>query len=164
MDNIIVEYNNLWVKLNSISAQHNDLFVFTLTSTGAILTFSIQQGNEYIAFINYFILIILRCRVMSYRDDYYRILAYIRGKLEPKLNINSHTLRDIENNKISNLHYFVYALLGIGTLSTILIINISNLIMMICSTVLVLLIVALDIYYFFGSKKLYRKYEEYYRR
>ena len=109
-DYIIAEYNNIWGKLNLIAEHHNNLFVFTLTSSGTILTFAIQQNNSYILLVNMIILIILRCRVMCYRDDYYSILAYMRMLLEPKMNLNSKELRKIKNSRISNLHYFIYSI------------------------------------------------------
>ena len=59
MDNYIAEYNNLWNKLNTIAEHHNNLFIFTLTSSGAILTYALQQNNSYIAFVNMIILILL---------------------------------------------------------------------------------------------------------
>ncbi|MCI8771341.1 MAG: hypothetical protein HFH73_09365 [Lachnospiraceae bacterium] len=92
MANVIAEYNNMWCKLNAISEYHNNLFIFTLTSSGAILTYALQQNNSYIALVNMIILILLRCRVMNYRDEYYQILAYIRIILEPKIGIDSKRL------------------------------------------------------------------------
>ena len=42
MDNYIDEYNNMWNKLNIISQHHHNLFIFTLTSSGAILIYALQ--------------------------------------------------------------------------------------------------------------------------
>ena len=98
MDNIIAEYNNMWSKLNLIAEHHNNLFVFTLTTSGAILTFAIQQNNSHFTVINMIILILLRCRVMNYRDDYYKTLAYIRIVIEPQLNLNSSLLGKLDSS------------------------------------------------------------------
>lgn len=159
MNNLISEYNNLFNKLNTIAEHHNNLFIFTLTSSGAILTFAIQQNNVYIALVNMIILILLRCRVMSYRDEYYIILAYIRKILEPKLNLNSQPLRKVENSKISNIHYFIYSILALGTIAVCLLLNAMNKIVVMVSLVFFFVVLLLDIYYFFFAKKLYQQYE-----
>lgn len=98
MDNYLAEYNNMWNKLNGIAEHHNNLFIFTLTSSGAILTYALQQNNSYIALVNIIILILLRCRVMNYRDEYYQVLAYIRKVLEPKIELDSKKLRDLRKH------------------------------------------------------------------
>ena len=159
MNNLISEYNNLFNKLNTIAEHHNNLFIFTLTSSGAILTFAIQQNNVYIALVNMIILILLRCRVMSYRDEYYIILAYIRKILEPKLNLNSQPLIKVENSKISNIHYFIYSILALGTIAVCLLLNAMNKIVVMVSLVFFFVVLLLDIYYFFFAKKLYQQYE-----
>ena len=157
MNTVINEYNIMWNKLNMITEHHNNLFIFTLTSSGAILTFSIQQNNAYIALVNMVILILLRCRVMNYRDDYFRTLAYIRCALEPKLNISSELLSEIPNSKISNIHFFVYTILGIGTVITYSYIDCNSKILII-SLIILIFIIVLDCYYFYYSKNLYKNY------
>lgn len=162
MDNFIAEYNNMWSKLNIIAEHHNNLFIFTLTSSGAILTYGIQQSNSYIALMNLIILILLRCRVMTYRDEYFQILAYIRKVLEPKLNIDSKSLTLLKNTSVANIQYFVYSILGFGTMITCVFINKNNFttIVITISIILNIVIILLDIYYYFYNKKLYTNYEK----
>lgn len=159
MDNYIAEYNNMWNKLNIISEHHNNLFIFTLTSSGAILTYALQQNNSYISLVNMIILILLRCRVMNYRDEYYQILAYIRKILEPKIELDSKKLKSLSNTKIANLQFFIYAIFGFGTVLECILIDKSSILVIIISIILFAVIVILDVYYYFYSKKLYEKYE-----
>lgn len=160
MDNYIAEYNNMWNKLNGIADHHNNLFIFTLTSSGAILTYALQQNNSYIALVNIVILILLRCRVMNYRDEYYQVLAYIRMVLEPKIGLDSKKLMKLSNTKIANLQYFIYSIFGFGTVLECILIDKKNMFVISGSIILFVLIVFLDIYYYFYSKKLYDKYEQ----
>jgi len=160
MDNYIAEYNNMCGRLNIIAEHHNNLFVFTLTSSGAILTYALQQRNPYIAFVNIIILILLRCRVMNYRDEYYQILAYIRKILEPRIGIDSNVLMSLNNTKIANIQYFIYTILGFGTVLECVFIDRSNIFIVIISIIFNVLIMLLDVYYYFYSKKLYEKYEQ----
>ena len=160
MDNYITEYNNMWNKLSGIAEYHNNLFIFTLTSSGAILTYALQQNNSYIALVNIVILILLRCRVMNYRDEYYQVLAYIRTVLEPKIGLDSKKLMKLSNTKIANLQYFIYSILGFGTVLGCILIDKKNMFVISGSIILFVLIVFLDIYYYFYSKKLYDKYEQ----
>lgn len=160
MDNYIAEYNNMWNKLNTIAEHHNNLFIFTLTSSGAILTYALQQNNSYIAFVNMIILILLRCRVMNYRDEYYQVLVYIRKILEPKIGLDSKVLLSLNNTKIANLQYFIYSIFGFGTVLECILIDRNNFFVVIISIMFAAVIVILDVYYYFYSKKLYRKYEQ----
>lgn len=160
MDNYIAEYNNMWNKLNTIAEHHNNLFIFTLTSSGAILTYALQQNNSYIAFVNMIILILLRCRVMNYRDEYYQVLVYIRKILEPKIGLDSKVLSSLNNTKIANLQYFIYSIFGFGTVLECILIDRNNFFVVIISIMFAAVIVILDVYYYFYSKKLYRKYEQ----
>lgn len=160
MDNYVTEYNNMWNKLNLIEGLQNNLFVFTLTSSGAILTYALQQNNVYIAFANMIILILIRCRVMNYRDEYYRFLAYIRINLEPKIGIDSRKLRILSNTKVANVQYFIYSILGIGTVFECILIDRNNLFVIILTVIFNIIIVVLDVYYYFYSKKLYENYEQ----
>lgn len=157
MDNYIAEYNNMWNKLNIIAEHHNNLFTFTLTSSGAILTYALQQSNSYIAIVNMIILILIRCRVMNYRDEYYKILVYIRKVLEPQIGLDSNKFVLLNNTKISNLQYFLYSILGSGTVLECILIDKSNIVVIIISVILFSMISALDAYYYFYSKKLYNK-------
>lgn len=159
MDNYIAEYNNMWNRLNVITEHHNNLFVFTLTSSGAILTYAIQQNNSYITFVNMIILILLRCRVMNYRDIYYQCLIYIRKVLEPKLGLDSKKIRGLRNTKIADLQYFIYTVLGLGTVLECILIDKNNIFVILISIIFFVIIVLLDVYYYFYSKKLYDKYE-----
>lgn len=160
MDNYIAEYNNMWNKLNGIAEHHNNLFIFTLTSSGAILTYALQQNNSYISLVNIVILILLRCRVMNYRDEYYQVLAYIRNVLEPKIGLDSKRLMCLSNTKIANLQYFIYSIFGVGTVLECILIDKKNLFVIAISIILFVIIVFLDIYYYFYSKRLYDKYEQ----
>ena len=160
MDNYLSEYNNMWNKLNGIAEHHNNLFVFTLTSSGAILTYALQQNNSYIALVNIVILILLRCRVMNYRDEYYQVLAYIRKVLEPKIGIDSKKLMNLSNTKIANLQYFIYSIFGVGTVLECVLIDKKNIFVIVTSAILFVTIVLLDVYYYFYSKRLYDKYEQ----
>lgn len=160
MDNYIAEYNNMWNKLNGIAEHHNNLFIFTLTSSGAILTYALQQNNSYISLVNIVILILLRCRVMNYRDEYYQVLAYIRNVLEPKIGLDSKRLMCLSNTKIANLQYFIYSIFGVGTVLEFILIDKKNLFVIAISIILFVIIVFLDIYYYFYSKRLYDKYEQ----
>lgn len=160
MDNYLAEYNNMWNKLNGIAEHHNNLFIFTLTSSGAILTYALQQNNSYIALVNIIILILLRCRVMNYRDEYYQVLAYIRKVLEPKIELDSKKLRDLSNTKIANLQYFIYSIFGAGTVLECILIEKKNVLVIVISAILFVTNVLLDVYYYFYSKKLYDKYEQ----
>lgn len=159
MDSYIAEYNNMWNRLNVITEHHNNLFVFTLTSSGAILTYAIQQNNSYITFVNMIILILLRCRVMNYRDIYYQCLIYIRNVLEPKLGLDSKKIRGLRSTKIANLQYFIYTVLGFGTVLECILIDKNNIFVILISIIFFVIIVLLDVYYYFYSKKLYDKYE-----
>lgn len=159
MDNHIAEYNNMWNKLNTIAEHHNNLFIFTLTSSGAILTYALQQNNSYITLVNMIILILLRCRVMNYRDEYYQVLAYIRNVLEPKIGLDSKILMSLSNTKIANLQYFIYTIFGFGTVLECILIEKNNIFVIIISIILFVMILILDVYYYFYSKKLYEKYE-----
>lgn len=160
MDNYLSEYNNMWNKLNGIAEHHNNLFVFTLTSSGAILTYALQQNNSYIALVNIVILILLRCRVMNYRDEYYQVLAYIRKVLEPKIGLDSKKLMNLSNTKIANLQYFIYSIFGVGTVLECVLIDKKNIFVIVTSAILFVTIVLLDVYYYFYSKRLYDKYEQ----
>lgn len=160
MGNYLAEYNNMWNKLNGIAEHHNNLFFFTLTSSGAILTYTLQQSNSYIALVNMVILILLRCRVMNYRHEYYQVLTYIRKILEPKIGLDSKKLMGLSNTKIANLQYFIYTILGFGTVLECILIDKSSTLVIIISIILFAVIVILDAYYYFYSKKLYEKYEQ----
>lgn len=160
MDNYLSEYNNMWNKLNGIAEHHNNLFVFTLTSSGAILTYALQQNNSYIALVNIVILILLRCRVMNYRDEYYQVLAYIRKVLEPKIGLDSKKLMNLSITKIANLQYFIYSIFGVGTVLECVLIDKKNIFVIVTSAILFVTIVLLDVYYYFYSKRLYDKYEQ----
>lgn len=160
MDNYLAEYNNMWNKLNGIAERHNSLFIFTLTSSGAILTYALQQSNSYIALVNIVILILLRCRVMNYRDEYYQVLAYIRKVLEPKIGLDSKKLINLSNTKIANLQYFIYSIFGVGTVLECVLIDKKNIFVIVTSVILFVTIVLLDVYYYFYSKRLYDKYEQ----
>lgn len=160
MDNYIAEYNNMWNKLNTISEHHNNLFIFTLTSSGAILTYALQQNNSYITLVNIIILILLRCRVMNYRDQYYQGLAYIRIILEPKIGLDSKVLMSLNNTRIANIQYFIYSIFGFGTVAECVFIDIDNIFVVVMSVCFSVMIIILDIYYYFYSRKLYEKYEQ----
>lgn len=160
MNNLISEYDHLFSKLNSIAEHHNNLFIFTLTSSGTILTFAIQQNNVYIALVNMIILILLRCRVMNYRDEYYMVLAYMRKILEPQLNLNSNPLKKVQNSKVSNVHYFIYSILALGTIAVCILLDNMNKRVIVVSIVSFIVVLLLDIYYFFFAKKLYHRYEK----
>lgn len=160
MDNYLAEYNNMWNKLNGIAEHHNNLFVFTLTSSGAILTYALQQNNSYIALVNMVILILLRCRVMNYRDEYYQVLVYIRKVLEPKIGLDSKKLMNLSNTKIANLQYFIYSIFGVGTVLECVLIDKKSIFVIVTSVILFVTIVLLDVYYYFYSKRLYDKYEQ----
>lgn len=99
---------------------------------------------------------------MCYRDDYYSILAYMRMVLEPKMNLNSKELRKIKNSRISNLHYFIYSIFGLGTVVMCLMMGSSEMAVTKIAIVFFIVMVLLDIYYFFYSGKLYEKYERVY--
>lgn len=159
MESFIAEYNNMYGKLNTIAGYHNNLFLFTLTSSGAILTYAIQQNNPYIAFVNMVILILLRCRVMSYRNEYYQILVYIREILEPRIGLDSKVLISLDNTRIANIQYFIYSILGFGTVLECVFIEKDNIVVLMASIIFYIIIVILDIYYYFYSKKLYKNYE-----
>ena len=159
MDNYIAEYSNMWTRLNTITGYHNNLFIFTLTTSGAILTYAIQQDNSYVAIVNMIILILLRCRIVYYRDEYYQILAYIRKVLEPKMKLNSEVLMNLNKSGIANVQYFVYSILGLGTMATSIFIGKSSTFFIIILIAFNIMIVGLDIYYLFYSKKLYKGYE-----
>ncbi len=160
MENYIAEYNNMWNKLNAISEYHNNLFIFTLTSSGTILTYALQRENSYMVLVNMIILILLRCRVMNYRDEYYQILAYTRNIIEPKINLNSKMLLNLNNTNIANLQYFIYTILGFGTVLECALIDKNNRLIIAISIIFFIVIAILDVYYYFYSKKLYRKYEQ----
>lgn len=158
-EHYIAEYNNMYNKLNLIAEHHNNLFLFTLSASGAILTFALQQENAYIAFVNMIILVLLRCRVMSYRDDYYMTLVYIRKVLEPKLGLDSNILSKLNNSKVANLHYFIYSIFGIGTVAACLYIEAHDRFIINLAVIFLIFLLMLDIYYFFYSKDVYRNYE-----
>lgn len=160
MDNFLTEYNNMWNKLNLIEGFHNNLFIFTLTWSGAILAYALQQHNSYIAIINMIILILLRCRVINYRDEYYRILVYIRKVLEPKIGLKSRVMRKLSNTKIAGVQHFMYSILGLGTMLVCLYIDINNKLNLFISILLFIIVSIIDIYYHFDSRILYKEYEK----
>lgn len=157
-DALLEQYRTINSSLNIISEHHNSLFLFMLTASGAILTFSIQQDNFYIAIINLIILIILRCRVMSYRDEYFAKLVYLREVLEPRLLLDSKRMSRLCASKISNIHYFTPSILSGGTFVLYMFAGIHNLKILVAVVFLTIIIINLDIYYVFGSKKIYKKY------
>lgn len=158
-ENIIAVYNNMCHKLDLISQHHNNLFIFTLTCSGAIMTYAFQQNNSYIALVNMIILIILRCRVMIYRDEYFQILTFTRVILEPSLNIDTSKLKKLKSTYIGNIQYFVYSLVGGGTIAECIIIK-TNILSIILSVVFFFIILLLDGYYLFKSKDVREKYEK----
>ena len=97
---------------------------------------------------------------MNYRDEYYQILAYIRNVLEPKIGLDSKKLMDMRNTKIANLQYFIYSILGVGTVLECILIDSKNIFIIATSVILFVIIVLLDIYYYFYSTQLYDKYEQ----
>ena len=66
----------------------------------------------------------------------------------------------LSNTKIANLQYFIYAILGFGTVLECILIDKSSMLVIIISILLFAMIVILDVYYYFYSKKLYEKYEQ----
>lgn len=150
----------MWNKLNIISQHHHNLFIFTLTSSGAILTYALQQNNSYIVLVNMIILILLRCRVMNYRDQYYQGLAYVRIILEPEIDLDSKKLMSLNNTRIANIQYFIYSIFGFGTVVECVFIDIDNIFVVVMSTCFSVIIIILDVYYYFYSRKLYEKYED----
>lgn len=158
MDGILAEYNNLWNKLNLITEYHHNLFLFSLTSSGAILTFGLQQNNPYIVCVNLIILFLLRSRVTYYRNEYFQIRVYIEMQIEPKIEIESSGLRVFGKSKLSVVQYFVYSVLAIGTCITCYWIN-SNKIIILLSILCAICIIICDIYYYFFNTKLYKQYQ-----
>jgi hypothetical protein len=58
------------------------------------------------------------------------------------------------------MQYFVYSILGFGTLLECILIDSSQLFIVIISIIFNIVIIGLDVYYYFYSKKLYKRYEQ----
>ena len=96
---------------------------------------------------------------MNYRDQYYQGLAYIKIILEPKIDLDSKKLKSLNNTRIANIQYFIYSILGFGTVIECVFIDIDNIFVVIISICFSVIIIILDVYYYFYSRKLYKKYE-----
>ena len=54
-DALIAEYNAIRQSCENKGDAQNNLFIFALTSIGAILSFSLQQKNPYIALVSFIV-------------------------------------------------------------------------------------------------------------
>lgn len=156
-DALLIEYQCYHNTLTMISNIQNVLFIFAITSIGTLLAFAIQQENPYIPMVGYIILILIKCRLIYYRDEYYLQHAYIRVIIEPKLKINSFVKGKIKINKFSNIHYFTFTVLAMGIFFTYLIYYTESWIFLISSLFFLIIIILLDCYFLFYSNKLYKK-------
>lgn len=160
-DSLLAEYNNIHQSCENRGNAQNTLFIFALTAIGAILSFSLQQHNPYIALVGFAVLIAVRCRVMWFRDSIFNDWAYLRIVIEPKLQLNSGLKRSVkETHFLSNIHYWIYTMLGLGIVFTYLANNPHDIIWFISMIIMLVLVVVLDIYYFFGSRWVYKYYEQ----
>ena len=159
---LIAEYSSLKDELVNISNNQNTLFIFAFTSVGAVLSFALQTQNEYISLISFFILLCVKCRIIYFRDTFFQKLVYMRKILEPKLKLDSNIQKSIKIFGISKIQYFSFSILGIGGLLTFILIDICNMWGMVIALILSVIIMGLDCYYLFASKKLYKDIEKQY--
>ena len=139
----------------------NTLFIFALTAIGAILSFSLQQENPYIAMVSFPVLIAVRSRVMWFRDTILRDWVYLQVFVEPKLRLSSSVrLKSTINLPIANIHYWIYSILGIGAFATYMLNDPYNNISFIAMIIMLIIVLALDVYYRFWSKNVRKYYEE----
>lgn len=163
-DALLVEYQCCYNKLDMISNIQNVLFMFAITCIGTLLAYSIQQRNLYVPIVGYMILLLIKCRLIYYRDEYYINYAYIIMVIEPQLGINSFIKEKIKVKVISNIHYFTCTILAIGIFLTYLIFYTDDYIFLLLSIFLTIVIIALDLYFFvFTGKKWYRKIINFYK-
>jgi len=153
----IAVYNATRQSLENKSSAQNTLFIYAFTLTGAILSFSLQQANPYIALMSFAVLITVRCRVMWFRNAYIATNVRLRKEIEPKLGISIRKTKELKS--VAMIQYFVYSFLGAGAILTYFINNPHNTLTFIAILLLFVVVVALDIYYYTSWRWLYRKYE-----
>lgn len=157
---LIAEYTLLKEELNNISNNQNTLFIFVFSAVGAVLSFALQDNCEYIPLICFFVLICVRCRIIYYRDVYFKKLIYLRKIIEPKLKLDSNIQRNIKIFGISKIQYFSFSFMAIGSLLAVLRINASNLSVIFVAVALTIIIIGLDSYYLFAASSIYRSIEK----
>ena len=120
------EYNTLRQELLDLSKEQNSLFTFVFTTVSAIIAFSLQQNNAYIALIPFVFLIPARCRHIFYHEMQLRVATYISIFLESKIEgLNWETrIKSIEikakSEKLlpfpgTEIHYYAYSIVGLLT-------------------------------------------------
>lgn len=163
-DALIAEYNTIKDELRSNEEHRNNLLIFAYTSVGAILSFSIQSKNSYIALVTFFILICVKCRIIYYRDIFMIRFGYIKFVLEEKLQINAYSaMGKIRTSKRSQIQHFSFSIMGIGGFWVYFINNPYNIGTLILLCILLLSILWLDIYYINSLKSLSKEIEYKYK-
>lgn len=163
-DALIAEYNTIKDELRVNEEHRNTLLIFTYTSVGAILSFSIQSQNPYIALVTFFMLICVKCRIIYYRDIFMVRYSYIKYVLEKKLQIDAcSAMEKIKTSKISKIQYFSFSIMGFGGILVYLINNPHNHTTLIILSILLASILYLDTYYIYSLKPLSKKIKDIYK-
>jgi len=165
IDVLLKEYEIVIQQCENKGNAQNALFVFALTAIGAILSFSLQQQNPYIAMVSFPVLIAIRCRVMWLRDSIFRDMVYLELFIEPKLLLNKKAKRGVrEAHPIVNVQYWIYTILGIGAFATYMAHNTYNGVSFVAIIILLITTIVLDTYYVFWSKKMSIYYKNYFTK
>lgn len=161
-DVLLSEYDKKNQRIADYGESQNTLFLFSFTSIGAILAFSIQQDNPYIALVGFAVLIPIRIRYLYFRNEIFRISAYIRIIITPQLKI-LNPINTFKDPLIINIQYFSFTYLAGGILLSYFHNNPLNLISLILAIVLTLIVFFIDLYYLIYAKKTYKKFADYWQ-
>ena len=128
---VLAEYTAIKEWCRYAGDAQNTLFLFAFTAGGAVLSFSIQQENPYIALVNFMVLIAIRCRIMRFRNTIFKNEAYMRIFLEPLLQIDSTKIRLVKCEGLSVIQYFIYSFIGAASVLVYFLFNPYNVIALI---------------------------------
>lgn len=160
---LLAKYNAIENELIANDGHRNTLFIFSFTSVGAILSFSLQDHNSYIAVVAVFVLICVKCRIFHYRDSSLQRYAYIKYVLEPKLKIDLLDREGIEETWTSQTQYFSFTLMALGSVMTYLTNKPNEITSLLILILLSVLVFFLDIYYLNTRQTLLQKARKIYQ-
>ena len=146
------------------SDAQNSLFVFAITASGVILSLSLQQGNPYIAMVNLFIFIVVRCGVIWFRNAYFRERAYMREFIEPQLKLDSKAIAEVNRSGITKIQHFTHTVIGLASVLIFILYSPNDIIALIFCILLFMVVVILDCFYVFGAVPLNKKLEAEFKR
>jgi len=95
-EEMLAEYSALIEKINIIHNHQQAMLIFTFSAAGAIVSFTVQQGNPFIVLFAFVLLLITTAIYHNYTERVIQISTYIKVYLESEAEGLSWELRASE--------------------------------------------------------------------